>query len=207
MKRKICSVLLMCTLLFVGCGSDNTETKEVGETKVETTDNTDTMAKESETVTEEPKEVKYADDKVVNQFIIDFAETAGYEFTDIKKGNIRTKYHCYANDIYVELLNATENAAETFNISYAFSSQIPAFRDLTDEEKYEFLTDCLKTLGATDEEISRTIDDLTVNNEGDYMKEDYEVNSSITLLYVPTKELSNGKSIGHIEIKSSTYGK
>lgn len=112
MKRKICSVLLMCTLLFVGCGSDNTETKEVGETKVETTDNTDTMAKESETVTEEPEEVKYADDKVVNQFIIDFAETAGYEFTDIKKGNIRTKYHCYANDIYVELLNATENAAE-----------------------------------------------------------------------------------------------
>ena len=65
----------------------------------------------------------------------------------------------------------------------------------------------MKTLGATDEEISRTIDDLTVNNEGDYMKEDYEVNSSITLLYVPTKELSNGKSIGHIEIKSSTYGK
>lgn len=31
MKKKICSVLLMCTLLFVGCGSDNTETKEVDE--------------------------------------------------------------------------------------------------------------------------------------------------------------------------------
>lgn len=204
MKRKICSVLLMCTLLLVGCGSDNTEVKEVNETKVENTDNTEAKTEETETVTEEPEEVveeiKYADDEVVNQFIIDFAETAEYEFTDIEKGNIRTKYYCYANDIYVELLNATENPAETFNISYGFGS-------LSQEEIYAFFTDCLKTLGATDEEISRTIDDLTVNNEGDYMKENYEVNSSITVTYCPTKELSKGTSIGHIEIASSTYGK
>ena len=49
--------------------------------------------------------------------------------------------------------------------------------------------------------------DFTTNNDGDYMIEGYETNSSITCTYCPTKELSNGTSIGHIEIASSTFGK
>lgn len=209
MKRKIYCVALVCSLLLVGCGSENIETKE---NRIESTEKvTDAVESETEAVevsTEEVvEEVRYADDDIVNQFIIDFSDSAGYELKDIQKGNIKTKYFCYANDIYVELLNATDNVAGTFNISYSFSSQTPEFRDLTDDEKYELLTECLQTLGATDEEIVKTIDDLTVNNEGDYMIEGYEVNSSITVTYCPTKELSSGKSIGHIEIASSTYGK
>lgn len=161
---------------------------------------TSTTNTETESEVDTTEEIKYADDKVVNQFIIDFQETAGYDLTDIKKGNIRTKYFAYANNCYIEMLNATENYAETFNISYSFGS-------LTEEEIYAFFTDCLKTLGATDEEIEQAKKALTVDNEGDYMIENYEVNSFITCTYCPTKELSNGKSIGHIEIASSAYGK
>ena len=101
--------------------------------------------------------------------------------TDISKGNIRTKYFAYANNCYLEMINATDAGAEAFCISYSF--------------------------GATDEEIEKTIADFTTNNDGDYMIEGYETNSSITCTYCPTKELSNGTSIGHIEIASSTFGK
>lgn len=162
------------------------------------TDIVNSETESSEDNTEE--EQKYAEDKVVNQFIIDFQETAGYELTDIRKGNIRTKYFAYANNCYIEMINANEAAAETFNVSYSFGS-------LTEEEIYDFFTDCLKTLGATDEEIEQAIKALTVDNEGDYMIEGYEVNSFITCDYCPTKELSYGKSVGHIDIKSSDYGK
>lgn len=191
MKLKISIIILICSLIFVGCNIDQEQ--------------------EVKTVPDEPvkaiEDVKYADDNIINQFIINFSNIAGYELTNIKKGNIRTKYHCYANDIYVELLNATETVSKTFNISYSFSSQIQEFRYLTNDEIYGFLTDCLKTLGASENDILKTINDLTINNKGNYMKNNYEVNNSITLNYYPTKELSNHISIGHIEIVSTEFGK
>ena len=70
--------------------------------------------------------------------------------TDISKGNIRTKYFAYANNCYLEMINATDAGAEAFCISYSFGS-------LSEEEIYSVFTDCLKTLGATDEEIEECI--------------------------------------------------
>lgn len=198
-KHAYCAILI-CTMLLSSCGNATTDTtKNIAETTTIETE-TDDPEQQETTVEETSNEIKYSDDEIVNQFIIDFSETSGYGLTDIKKGNIRTKYFCYANNVYVELINATDNVAKTFNISYGFGN-------LSQDEVYSFLTDCLRTLGATDDEILKTIDDLTVNNKGDYLLEDYQVNDSITLTYCPTKELSYGTSIGHIEIASSTYGK
>ena len=190
-----------------GNSNDNTAT---------TGNNTETIVSENETINDdvttnivesqtdsevvEQTETNYADDEIVNRFISEFQEIAGYKMTDISKGNIRTKYFAYANNCYLEMINATDAGAEAFCISYSFGS-------LSEEEIYSVFTDCLKTLGATDEEIEKTIADFTTNNDGDYMIEGYETNSSITCTYCPTKELSNGTSIGHIEIASSTFGK
>ena len=92
--------------------------------------------------------------------------------------HLRTKYFAYANNCYLEMINATDAGAEAFCISYSFGS-------LSEEEIYSVFTDCLKTLGATDEEIEKTIADFTTNNDGDYMIEGYETTSSITCTYCP----------------------
>lgn len=202
MKYNICCVLcvvIVFAIALVGCG----ESKSVSQEIPAGHDNAEIEAEETD-VEEISEDSRYAENNIVNQFIKDFADTAGYEFTGIRQGNVKTKYYCQANNCYVELLDATKNAAGTFNISYSFSG---LDGELTAEEIYEFFADCLKTLGGTDEEIANTIDALTVENEGNYMKEGYEVNDSITITYCPTKELSKGKTMGHIEIASSVYGK
>lgn len=183
--------MLFCVSFFGGCG--NTSVDEKTE---------DAITEEAFEEVEEPAEEieQYVDDEVVNQFIIDYQNISGISLTDIQKGNIRTKYFAYSNDVYVEMLNALDADAEYFSISYSFGT-------LSEEEIYAFFTDCLKVFGATDEEIDKSISALTTENEGDYLIEDYEVNSNIKCTYCPTKELSKGKSVGHIEIHCSSYGK
>lgn len=202
MRKQVYCAMLIGVMLLAGCGSAATDaTKPSAETTTAVETESDSTEQQEITETEETNdEIKYSDDEIVNRFIVGFAEIAGYELTNISEGNIRTKYHCHAGNAYLELLNATENTAETFNVSYGFD-------DLSQEEIYSLLTDCLMTLGATNDEISKTIDDLTVNNKGDYLIEDYPVNDAITVTYCPTKELSNGSSVGHIEMASLTYGK
>lgn len=184
-------IILLLSLVLISCGTTNKSKSTIKDTSENNSSGVKKKAKEK---------LIYADDEIVNKFISEFQEIAGYEMTDISKGNIRTKYFAYANNCYLEMINATDAGAEAFCISYSFGS-------LSEEEIYSVFTDCLKTLGATDEEIEKTIADFTTNNDGDYMIEGYETNSSITCTYCPTKELSNGTSIGHIEIASSTFGK
>lgn len=182
--------------------NDNTTVTGNNSTVVEETANTDnatnTVVDNQEEITTTP--VFFETDEVVNQFIIDYQAVAGYKMTEISKGNIRQKCFCYAGNCYMEILDSLDSAAENVNLSINFG-------DCTQEEIMEVTTNCLKVFGATDEEIQKTIDDFTVNNDGDYMIEGYNTNSSITCTYVPTKELSKGKSTGRIEIASSTYGK
>ena len=58
------------------------------------------------------------------------------------------------------MINATDAGAEAFCISYSFGS-------LSEEEIYSVFTDCLKTLGATDEETRKYLQYLTVFIEKD----------------------------------------
>ena len=150
-------ILLLC-LVLVSCGTTNKSKSTIKDTSENNSSGVKKKAKEK---------LIYADDEIVNKFISEFQEIAGYEMTDISKGNIRTKYFAYANNCYLEMINATDAGAEAFCISYSFGS-------LSEEEIYSVFTDCLKTLGATDEEIEKTIADFTTNNDGDYMIEGYE---------------------------------
>lgn len=131
--------------LIIGLsGNSNDDTATTG-------NNTETIVSESETINDdattnivesqtdsevvEQTETNYADDEIVNKFISEFQEIAGYEMTDISKGNIRTKYFAYANNCYLEMINATDAGAEEFCISYSFGS-------LSEEEIYSVFTDC-----------------------------------------------------------------
>ena len=68
------------------------------------TDNIDTeKLKQSENnlTAEETKEKnhqeKFADDEIVNDFIISYNKISASPFTDIEKGNIKTKYHALSD--------------------------------------------------------------------------------------------------------------
>ena len=204
-------------LLIGTSGSDSsTETKQTTQVSVqnvesyedkdnvaETSEDTAVSADLQEQATDSDtsdSDNAYAADEVVNRFITDFNKKFDYSFTDIRKGNIRTKYFAYANGCYIELLNANDAAAEQFVIKINFDG-------VTQDQIFTVFKDSLTLLGVSESDINRTIDDLTVNNEGDYMKEDYAINDSISCTYVPTKELSSGTVIGRIDINASNYGK
>ena len=48
---------------------------------------------------------------------------------EITKGNIRTKFFAYANDCYIEMINANDATAECFSIS------INGGKEITERDK------------------------------------------------------------------------
>ena len=117
------------------------------------------------------------------------------EFTDIIKGNIRTKYFAYSYGYYCELLNS--NATNKINVTINETNDnadigVSGIRDI--------FHDVAVTIAPalSDEEVYAHFDEL-VSNE--YMKEG-DVLGSMVILYVPDKELSSGHSRGHIEISA-----
>ena len=147
-----------------------------------------------ETTEPTPDIIEYANDKVVNQFISDYNAISQSPFTDIKKGNIRTKYFAYSYGYYCELLNSTDTKkigvtiSETNdNADIGVSGMRGIFHDvvitidseLTDDEIYTFFDELVKNEHMTDS----TLGTMNIN-------------------FVPDLELSNGHSRGHIKIEA-----
>lgn len=141
----------------------------------------------------------YAEDEVVNRFITEFNDNSTYEITDISKGNIRTKYFGYANDRYLEMINA--NGAE----AKAFCLTINGGQENVDKQSmYDVCREAVKILdpSITDEMIDTAFSDF---DSIDALIENYEIGNSIVITYVPTKELSYGKSSCRIDVYASNY--
>ena len=121
MKNKIISILLIVSLLMLMLVSCDTLTDYESNSDARTSNNGRTTDDENESTeankNEQPSQPTYAEDTVVNRFITEFNNNSGYDFTDIRKGNIKTKYFAYANDCYVEILNANGAYAECFSVS------------------------------------------------------------------------------------------
>lgn len=171
------------------------ETVQGDQTADNLTENNDTTSTDG---TEET--VIYAEDTVVNRFITEFNQNSAYEITDISKGNIRTKYFGYANGRYLEMINANDAAAE------AFSLTINGGQETADKQTmYEvFRREAVKVLdpAITDEMIDTALAEF---DNRDVLIEGYTIGDSITITYVPIKELSYGKTSCRIDILASNY--
>ena len=152
----------------------------------------------------EPTEIStidntYADDDVVNRFITEFNEQSTFEITEISKGNIRTKYFGSANGRYLEMINANGAGAE------AFSLTINGGQEAADKQSmYEVFREAVKILdpSITDAMIDAALKEF---DDKDVLIEGYALGDSITITYVPIKELSYGKTSCRIDIYASNY--
>lgn len=160
----------------------------------ETQQDTQTTDNQSTEVT-----VTYAEDEVVNRFISEFNKNSTFEITDISKGNIRTKYFGYANERYLEMINANNAGAEAFCLT------INGGQETTDKQTmYEVFREAVKILdqSITDKMIDTALAEF---DNKDVLIEGYSIGDSITVTYVPTKELSYGKNSCRIDISASNY--
>lgn len=119
--------------------------------------------------------------------------------TNISQGNIRTKYHCSTNGCRVEIINATKAAAETFNVSIDGGTN-----DDGEEKMLNVFTDTVKIFDSslTDEQINNAITEFV---EGGKIVEKYSLSDNISVTYIPSVELSRGKSNRRIDIAAANY--
>ena len=138
---------------------------------------------------------QYAEDELINKFINEYNAIAKYQMQDISKGNIRTKYHCSANDCWIEMINATEAAAEAFTISINAGNS-----EGSDEKAFAVFSDMAKVFDPelTDEKVSSAIA-LMENGEK------YDLSDEFTVVYSPSVEVSWGKTDYKIEITAKKY--
>lgn len=178
-----------------------TESVQEDQTTDNTTDNTidNTEDNTTETSNTETAPIVYAEDEVVNRFITEVNGNSAYEITDISKGNIRTKYFGYANGRYLEMVNANGAGAEAFCLT------INGGQEASDKQAmYEVFREVVKILdpSITDEMIDTALAEF---DNKDVLIEGYTLGDSITVTYVPTKELSYGKNSCRIDISASNY--
>lgn len=202
MKKLACilmAAMIICS--FAACtdnGDYETETQQA-ESSVDTEVQQESTKETAPEVPEEPA-VIYAEDEVVNRFISEFNEKTKYEMTDISKGNIRTKFFAYANNCYVEMINANDATAECFSISINGGKEISE-RD----EMFDVFAETIKVLdpSVTEEKITEVVNYLKAEQ---YMVSAYVVSDKVTVeTYVPIVELSYGKSDCRIDVISGDY--
>lgn len=170
------------------------ETDNTTDVTIDTTDDSTTDTSDTETAP-----IVYAEDEVVNRFITEFNNNSVYEITDISKGNIRTKYFGYANGRYLEMINANGAGAEAFCLT------INGGQEASDKQTmYEVFREAVKILepSITDEMIDTALAEF---DNKDVLIEGYVLGDSITVTYIPTKELSYGKTSCRIDISASNY--
>ena len=182
-------------IIILISGSVN-DSDSASSTETFAVENTTTSAEAEESMPE--TQVYFKTDKLVNQFIIDYQNIAGYELTDIHPQTIKSYGACYAGNCYLEIFN--NKGANSKNLELSIN-----FGDCEKDEIFAVTSNCLKTFGASDEEISKTLTAFTTENEGDYMVENYATNDSITCKYIPTKGEAKNRTIGRIDISSSNY--
>ena len=185
---KICSISIVAFILLVVIGSVFSKKDEP-----------DIYAQELETQPQTTLEteitVEYAKDELINKFINEYNAIAKYQMQDISKGNIRTKYHCSANDCWIEIINATGAAAEAFTISINAGNS-----DGAEEKAFAVFADMAKVLDSelTDVQINNSI--LTLENG-----EKCTLSDDFTIEYSPSAEVSWGKTDCKITITSKNY--
>ena len=186
MKKKFAifflALLSVCMFTVTACDTNNGDYSN----------NPSTNSSESSTTTENV----FCEDIVINRFITEFNGKSGYAFSNIQKGNIKTKYYAYANECYVEMVNATN----------AFYITIDGGKEIVDRNRmFNVFKQVVKTLdsNATDSQIVTAIEYLESQK---YMVTDYKITDSVTVeTYKPISETSYGKTACRIDVISNNY--
>ena len=181
-------VYLIIAFGGVGSSGSSTNTNANTNTAIEQTTNAGSTSNESGT---NAGATKYADDDVVNAFIANYNGTSGSPFTDISKGNIKTKYYAYSYGYYCELLdsNATKKISVTItetndNADVGVAGMRDVFRDV------------MKTIDSSlsDDDIYSYFDTMVAG------KQSTGTLSNAEISFTPDVDLSSGHSRGHIEV-------
>lgn len=178
-------------LLLVACGAPlSNDMKEVENIE-------SSIIEENEINVREEVELernKYADDDVVNQFIIDYNTISGSNFSDIEKGNIRTKYYAFTYGYYCELLNA--NDTNKINIKIWETNDNADVGVVGMKDVFHDVAKAIEP-SLSDNIIYSFFDDLI--NQG---VQQTSTLSTMEVLFSPDIDLSNGYSRGHIEVSA-----
>lgn len=191
-------VIAVAWIMFFAIGMLGNSESDAPQTDISTSQGEQTTDA-SNTSTTETTPFVYAEDKVVNRFITEFNNNSIYEITNITKGNIRTKYFAYVNGRYIEMINANGAAAEAFCLT------INGGQEENDKQTmYEVFKEAVKVI---DPSITQEMIDIAISefDNKDTLIEGYPLGDSITITYVPTKELSYGKNSCRIDISASDY--
>lgn len=148
---------------------------------------------------ENDEQNEYAADDLVNRFITEFNSQSAYPITDISQGNIRTKYYCTSHGCRIEIINATTAAADTFNVSIGGGNA-----DDGEEKMFNVFIEAVKILdpSVTDEQINIAITEFA---DGGKLIENYILGDNISITYIPSVELSQGKNNRRIDIAAANY--
>lgn len=137
----------------------------------------------------------YAEDSVVNDFIVAYNAISGSPIESVSKGNIRTKYFGYSYGYYLQLLHANNTGKISIDINETNENAdvgVPGMRDV--------FHDAAKTIdpSLSDDDIYGYFDAAVENpsNRGDGQL------GSIAVFYSADVDLSSGHSRGYIRLSA-----
>ncbi|MCI6156551.1 MAG: hypothetical protein MR660_00325 [Peptoniphilaceae bacterium] len=186
-KKVIITIVVLILIGVIGSfGSKKTD--NIGTEKLKQSENNIT----AEEAKGKKYQEKFADDEIVNDFIISYNKISASPFTDIEKGNIKTKYHALSEGYWFELLNAANTNAISVKI----------------EQTNETAEQGVKGMKTVFRNVVKTIDDSLsdqeINDFFDTIVKGYQVENQklgkTKVSYSPDVELSNGYSRGHITV-------
>ena len=175
LNKTIISLLIVCVfLLFVACdeNSDKNLNKDI-ENKNQV----------------ENAEINYVDDKNINEFINAFNKNAGTDITDLEPMSKKQKYDGKWGDYYLVV-----QYSDTYGLIVTFNATTEA----PDMEGLEEAVDISLSILATSKEKTDVKNIWEQFKTDGYMKDGTFGNIEYT--FVPTVEISNGNSLGHVEI-------
>ncbi|MCI7093902.1 MAG: hypothetical protein MR940_08975 [Lachnospiraceae bacterium] len=180
-------------------GSDNSDS-QASQTQPVVSD--DSSSEDEVTQTAEEATEALADDSVVNDFIVSYNAISGSPFTDIEKGNIRTKYIAYSYTYYFELLHTDDTDKIDVTITETNDNADEGVKGMKSAFHDVALTINPSLSG---EEVDAYFDNMVSGNLSydDTTHGNLSVNQQldgIAVSYSPDLDLSRGHSRGHIEI-------
>lgn len=186
---------ILCMSL-IGCNSTQPSLDQDSTASLEaTTDETSDTAQEgTDDGSEESEEAPmFSEDPVVNAFVESYNELSTSPFSELERGNIRTKYHGTSHGYYFELLHAADTDMIHVSISQTNETANEGMEGMRD-----VFSDAARAIDQSigSESAGAFFDSLL---EGDVIVEDASLGNTV-VTFVPDKELSSGRSRGHIEI-------
>ncbi|MFS9255881.1 hypothetical protein QM458_03380 [Streptococcus infantis] len=191
--KSVLGIIFITVMLLSGCAIKNSH-KKSSDVNVDTTtvkvDETTESSKNESSV--EKKTPKFADDKVVNDFINNYNDISNSPLENIKKGNIKIKYFATSYGYYLELLHA--NDTDKINVTINQTNENSSSGVAGMKEVFHDIVKSIET-SLSDDEVNNYFDNLVLNET----ITDSTL-GSLKISYVPDKELSYGNSRGHIKV-------